>query len=154
MRHREAQVWPGYLSHARQLDREYSPAGTTPIEDRLRYFTRTRGLVFGAYGEASTDVHTLLDIAADEMAEQQWRLAGARSATEMRSFIVSRLRRRMGMATVIAMARHRLARVPYIGVPRAVVAARQRREAAQPYAPAPDHADYFAFQARHVAAAA
>jgi hypothetical protein len=53
----------------------------------------------------------------------------------------------MGMATVIAMARHRLARVPYIGVPRAVVAARQRREAAQPYAPAPDHADYFASMA-------
>ena len=58
-------------------------------------------------------MHTLLNIAADEMAEQQWRLAGARSASEMRSFIVSRLRRRMGMATVIAMARHRLARVSY-----------------------------------------
>ena len=81
------------------------------------------------------------------MAEQQWQLAGARSAGEMRAFIISQLRRRMGMATVIAMARHRLARVPYIGVPRAMVEARLRREAAQPYAPDPAHADFFAFQA-------
>ena len=50
--------------------------------------------------------------------------------------------------------REKKARVSYIGVPREVVAARQRREAALPYAPAPDHADYFAFQARHVVVAA
>ena len=35
--------------------------------------------------------------------------------------------RRLGMAVVQAMARHRLARVPYVGVPHAVVQARAQR---------------------------
>ena len=110
-----------------------------------------RGLVFGQYGEASADVHDLIGVAADEMAQQQWRLAGARTACEMRSFLVSRARRRIGLTTVQAMARHRLARVPYIGVPRDVVTARMQRGQRQrgdphPYAPAAEHADFYQFQ--------
>ena len=145
-------VCRGYLSHARELDGRFSAAGTTPIEDRLRFHTQTRGLVWGAYGEASADVHDLISIAADGLAEQQWRLAGARTASEMRSFLVSRARRRIGLTAVQAMARHRLARVPYIGVPRAaVVQQQQRRQQAQGGAgvqqrPAPDHYDFFGFQ--------
>ena len=114
--------------------------------------TTVRGLVFGQYGEASADVHALIGVAAEEMAQQQWRLAGARSASEMRSFLVSRARRRIGLTTVQAMARHRLARVPYIGVPRDVVTARMQRGQRQrgdpyPYAPAAEHADFYQFQA-------
>ena len=45
----------------------------------------------------------------------------------MRSLLIGRARRRVGMAAVQAMARHRLARVPYIGVSRAVVQARAQR---------------------------
>ena len=47
-------------------------------------------LVFGAYGEASADVHALLRVAADELAEQQWRLAGARTKNEMRAYLISK----------------------------------------------------------------
>ena len=39
---------------------KYSAPGTNPILDRLRSFGQTRGLAFGAYGEASPDVHALL----------------------------------------------------------------------------------------------
>ena len=94
-------------------------------------------------------MHDLISIAADLEAQQQWQLAGARSATEMRSFLVSRIRRRMGVTAVQAMVRHRLARVPYIGVPRHFITARMQRGAAggQPYAPAPSHADFYQFQA-------
>jgi hypothetical protein len=147
VRHREAAVWPAYISHAAALDRLYSPAGTTPISDRLRWYTPTRGLVFGAYGEASADVHDLIRIAAEALARQRWRLAGARTPSEMRSFLVSQARRRVGLATVQAMARHRLARVPYIGAPRAAVLARVQHGRARP-APAWDADDLFAFQAR------
>ena len=49
-----------YLSAARAADRQYSAPGTNPILDRLRSFGQTRGLAFGAYGEASPDVHALL----------------------------------------------------------------------------------------------
>ena len=51
---------------------------------------------------------------------------GARSESEARSFYVARLRRRMGVAAVREFARHRLRRVPYVGVPRAVVEQRMQ----------------------------
>ena len=122
-----------------------------PVEQRLLWFTTVRGLVFGAYGEASADVHDLISTCADQMAQRQWQLAGARNATEMRAFLIGSLRRRMGLAAVQAMARHRLARVPYIGVERQVIVARAqrgrlRRGQPVPWAPEPDHADFFGFQ--------
>ena len=46
---------------------------------------------------------------------------GARTQEEARSFIVSSLRRRLGLVICREFARHRIRRVPYIGVPRAVV---------------------------------
>ena len=124
---RELHVWNDYKYHARRLDRDHSPPGQQPILQRLQSFGRTRGLVFGAYGEASADVHALLALAATAQAEQLWRAAGARTATEMRAFLISKARRRLGMAVVQAMARHRLARVPFVGVSRAVVQARAQR---------------------------
>ena len=154
VRHREATVQTHYLSHARRLDRQlHATAGAPgPIEQRLLSFTTVRGLVFGQYGEASADVHDLIRVAAGEMAQQQWRLAGARTACEMRAFLVSRARRRIGLTIVQAMARHRLARVPYIGVPRDIVTTRMQRGQRQrgdphPYAPAAEHADFYQFQA-------
>ena len=57
---RGVQVNPEYVRHAQGLDRELSPQGMTPIEDRLRHFGDVRAAVFGAYGEASRDVHLLL----------------------------------------------------------------------------------------------
>ena len=144
VRHREAAVWPDYLRHAGILDARFSRPGTTPITDHLRSFGgQVRGLVFGAYGEASADVHDLLSVAADALAAQLWRLAGARGAKELRSFVISQARRRVGMAAVQAMARHRLARVPYIGVPRAVVSGRMRRGMAGPAQPLSDGWGYF-----------
>ena len=110
-----------YLSAARAADRQYSAPGTNPILDRLRSFGQTRGLAFGAYGEASPDVHALLTVAADGLAARQWRDMGARTQEEARSFIVSSLRRRLGLVICREFARHRIRRVPYIGVPRAVV---------------------------------
>ena len=115
--------------YARELDRRFSPAGTTPILDRLRHFTTTRGLVFGGYGEASADVHGLISAAADARAEQVWRPSGARSVSEMRGFIIATMRRRVGLRAVQEMARHRLSRMHYIGVSRQVIQERPQRRA-------------------------
>ena len=144
-----------YLSAARAADRQYSAPGTNPILDRLRSFGQTgqtRGLAFGAYGEASPDVHALLTVAADGLAARQWRDMGARTQEEARSFIVSSLRRRLGLVICREFARHRIRRVPYIGVPRAVVERRMQRgqliggpQARVPlYVP---YADFFQYQA-------
>ena len=53
-----------------------------------------------------------------------------RQRWQMRGFIMAQLRRRVGMAAVQAMARHRLSRMAFIGVARAdLVAWRERRAA-------------------------
>ena len=113
-----------YQAHARRIDADHSPAGTQPVVARLRSFTRVRGLVFGNYSEASPDVHSLLTIAAEAMAQRRWQSMGARSAEEARSFIVSALRRRLGCFVAREFARYRLRRLPYVGASRAAVAAR------------------------------
>ena len=124
---RASRVNATYVKNAQKLDRRHSARGTTPIEDRLRYFGEVRGAVFGAYSEASRDVHHLLDVAADKMAESRWRELGARTKEEARGFFIGALRRRMGLAAARAMARHRLRRVPWIGVNRQVVLDRRQR---------------------------
>ena len=101
--------------------------GATPIEDRLRSFTEARGLIFGAFGEASEDVHALVSIAATKIADDKWQLYGARTASEMRAFVMNRLRHRLGVTSAQAQARHRLAKLPYVNVPRALVRARPQR---------------------------
>lgn len=148
-----------YLRSARRLDRRHSAAGTTPIEDRLRSFTDVRGLVFGAYGEASRDVHLLLGVCATEIAKKCWREMGARTQDEARGFIIGQLRRRMGLITSEVMASHRLSRVPWIGVPRHVVV--NRRTLAGPGGGARanrdgvvDAQDFFAHQQRRIAGGA
>ena len=114
-------VHGAYVRHAQDMDRRYSPAGQTPVEQRLMSFTPVRALVIGQYGEASPDVHSLLEVAAQQRAARMWRCMGARSQEEFYSFTVASYRRRLGMVAVREMARHRLARVPYVGAPRAAV---------------------------------
>ena len=58
--------------------------------------------------------------AAHRLADRRWRQIGARAAGEARSFYVSRLRRRVGIFAVREMARHRIRRIPFIGMPRQV----------------------------------
>jgi hypothetical protein len=101
-----------YLSAARAADRQYcgSTARRAPTPSSTGCARST-----GAYGEASPDVHALLTVAAD----------GARTQEEARSFIVSSLRRRLGLVICREFARHRIRRVPYIGVPRGAVVERR-----------------------------
>ena len=65
-------------------------------------------------------------ISATRLARRHWRSMGARTESEARSFYVARLRRRMGVAAVREFARRRLRRMPYVGVPRAVVEQRMQ----------------------------
>ena len=83
------------------------------------------------------DVHELIGMVADQVAARHWRHMGARSQSEARGFYVQRIRRRLCLITGREMARHRLRRIPFIGVPRATVRARmQHRDA---YGPAQPH---------------
>ena len=61
------------------------------------------------------------------MAERDWRCLGARTQSEARAFYIATLRRQLGVHVVREMARHRLHRLPWIGVPRSVVTRRGAR---------------------------
>ena len=71
----------------------YGPVGSTLIQDRVASFGACRGVVFGNYGEASRDVHTLIHVAAKRLETKHWRLLGARSQGEVHGFYVAQLRR-------------------------------------------------------------
>ena len=104
-----------YQRSARELDTRFYAPPQTPVHDRLLSFGQIRCLVFGAYGEASPDVHHSITAAATRRAQRSWRHLGARSQHEARAFFLQGYRRDVGMAVVREHARVRLARVPFIG---------------------------------------
>jgi hypothetical protein len=145
-------VHDAYLRHARDLDSRYHPQGGRPIEARLGTFGKVRGFIFGAYGEASTDVHDLLSQAARRMADNTWEAAGAIGPNEMYAFYMQQMRKRIGMASVLAMARHRLNRVPAIGVPRQAIEQHMQRARAQVRGrdvSSSDLTEFYAFQVNY-----
>ena len=87
-------------------------------------------LVFGNHGEASQDVHHFISAAARKLASDTCDRLGARSEDEAYSCHVQRFRRDVGIAVAREFARYRLLRVPFVGVPRAVIRDRHagRRE--------------------------
>ena len=113
---RARQVPTEYRRNAREKDQQFGPAGSTLIQDRVASFGACRAVVFGNYGEASRDVHTLIHVAAQRLATKHWRLLGARSQGEVHGFYVAQLRRRMGVTAVREFARHHLRRAAYVGV--------------------------------------
>ena len=154
---RAEQVQGEYRRHAEAIDTQlYAPF--TPVRDRLESFGMVRSLVFGHYGEASADVHALVDAMAQRRARRSWRLMGARTEGEARGYMVAGLRRFVGVFAAREMARHLLHRVPLVGVPRAVLDARRawHRDRQPPQgAVFQGHGrlagqDFFAFQARVV----
>ena len=79
-----------------------------------------RGLVVGAYGEASADVHALLKLTAAKKAETAFKEMGARTPIEAEATLTLSLRRHWGLTFVREYARMRLARVCFVGAPRCI----------------------------------
>ena len=89
-----------------------------PVLEALRQYPEVRSLVWGAYGEASRDVHTLLAEIADHIAQREWGRMGSRTLPEARAHIMAQLRRRWGIAARRECARLRIGRLRYVGAPR------------------------------------
>jgi len=92
-----------YLRKARDVDRVYCgiPEGERgPVENHLQQFGDLRGLVFGAFGEASQDVHKLVQV----MAESRLRSIGLQRGREggegELSVIVGQIRKQLSVAAV------------------------------------------------------
>ena len=65
------------------------------------------------------------------IARRVWRSWGAASVTEARAFVITRLRRIIGVTGARAMARHFLRRLPFVGLSRADMDRRRRDMAAR-----------------------
>ena len=81
-----------------------------PVLSLLRSYGVVRGLVFGAYAEASPDVHALLSHTASVEARRSWEEMGARGYQEARARVSAAMYADWGMAAAWAAARMRLAR--------------------------------------------
>jgi hypothetical protein len=122
---RARQVNKQYEAAARRLDTRChgtapavagAPAAVGPVLTALRAYPAVRGLAFGAYGEASADVHALLRAAAQHGAlTRGWARGGARVLRPAQGILASILRRRWGITCVREYARLKLNRLCYVG---------------------------------------
>ena len=117
---RAASVHRDYELHAARLDarpdvQAFNAGRRDAVSSVLAGYPQVRALVVGQYGEASLDVHELLDLAVEAATRRDWRYLGARSQSEARGYYAASMRRAWGCLFVREMARHRLRRVLYVG---------------------------------------
>ena len=117
---RAMQVAGEYETSAKRLDRQHHSSDDGPVLAVLRGYPPVRGLVVGAYGEASDDVHALLKLTAAKKAETAFKEMGSRTPIEAEATLTLSLRRHWGLTFVREYARMRLARVCFVGARRCI----------------------------------
>ena len=129
---RRAAALPGeYAQKAARADQAYcgTAAGDVgPVARRLQGFEHVRGLVFGAWGEASPMVEALLSALARSGADKHWRGMRCASPAEAVGAMAWYLRRGWALTALRENARLKLDRLEHAG--RGAVAAADRRAAA------------------------
>ena len=129
---RRARALPGeYAAKARRIDQQFcdTPAGVTgPVEAKLRTFDPVRGIVFGAWGEASPDTERLLARLASTGAARHWIDMRSRSPPDACGALAWLLRRRWGMTALREAVRLKLERLEFVG--HGAAAAADRRSSA------------------------
>jgi hypothetical protein len=101
---------------ARKLDTDFNgcnpqEGGMGPVQSALDAFGRVEGYVFGAFGEASPDVHKLTRQIGDLGGARGWRDMGARSPCEASSMLANRAKRLLGIEATRGHARLKLDRL-------------------------------------------
>ena len=135
---RRASTLPAeYRQHAKKVDIEYGgvPQGVVgPVEAKLLSFPPLRRWVFGAWGEASEDVHQLVNDLASSRAKHQQQLEGGwrwskRSEEAEVALLTGQVRRLLSLEGVRSQARCLLDRVRGLGA--GAAAALRRRQWAE-----------------------
>ena len=110
---------------------------------KRRTYEPVRGLVFGAWGEASPAVARLLSLFAYTGAQRHWRGMRCEDPVHAQGAIAWLLRRRWGLTALRENARLKLSRMEYVG--RGAHAASVRRERADEAQAARTRASALAF---------
>ena len=116
--------------NAAKVDERYcgTPQGEVgPVRRQLLSYGTVRGLVFGAWGEASSDAHELLHLLAKKGAQVRWREMGSPDEASAVGCLAWLLRRRWGMTALRENARLKLDRMAYVGRGAAQAADRRQR---------------------------
>jgi len=117
-----------YAAKARRLDSEYggvSQDDTGPIAQKLSSCGRIWSLAFGAYGEASPDVHELVRVLAKTHASNHWVRLGSRDPDEAAAALSRALYRSWGLMAMRGQARLKLAGLSHVGVGAAAACSRR-----------------------------
>ena len=120
-----------YTNKARMVDRRFCNTSTGdvgPVEAKLRTFEPVRGIVFGAWGEASPVVSKLLTLMAKSGALRHWRSMRCSDPAHAVGVVAWLLRRRWGLTALRENARLKLDRLTHVG--HGAVAASRRRDMA------------------------
>ena len=107
-----------YSRKARKVDQDLlqiSNGEKGPVERRLDEFGQLIGLCFGAWGEASVDVHNLIHTLAESRLNFQGLKAGKPRSKHELGVIVGQLRRRLSQAAVKAQVDCLLSRIHQVG---------------------------------------
>ena len=119
---RAEQLQREYEVKARTVDQQYcdvEPGQVGPVEAKLHSLGQVRGVVFGAFGEASRPVHDLVDfIATSRVAvagPQRGRKGALREPEGERAIIVGQVRRKLSVAAIRAQCLSLLGRLQVIG---------------------------------------
>ena len=108
-----------YIHKARALDQRFANADDAgapgPLERKLAGFGRVRSLAFGAFGEASSDVHDLVGVLAKAYASRNWVSLLCRDPAEAQSLVARSLYRSWGCMAVRAQACLKLSGLAYVG---------------------------------------
>ena len=115
---RAARLPQEYAAKARAVDRRYCgtlPGMVGPVERKLLTYEPVRGLVFGAWGEASPVVTRLLSIMAHTGAQRHWRGMRCDDPTQAVGALAWLLRRRWGLTALQEAARLKLHGLEHVG---------------------------------------
>ena len=109
-----------YRRKAKKIDQEIIkiPSGERgPVEQRLDEFGEIKGLCFGAFGEASQDVHDLIETMAESRLRFQVLAEGRPEggSDQEKALIVGQLRRRLSLAAIKAQVECLLGRINQAG---------------------------------------
>ena len=107
-----------YAVKACKLDQRYggpAPEGHGPEVRKLASYGHVRGLVFGAFGEASEDVHDLVASIAKEQAARHWIEADARDQNDAAAIVARLHYRSWDMTAVRAEAGVKLGSLAHVG---------------------------------------
>ena len=129
---RRARALPAeYATKARHVDRRYcdTPVGVVgPVEAILQTYEPVRGIVFGAWAEASPATNKLLSQMAKIGAQRHWRSMRCEDPVAATGVFAWLLRRRWGLTMLRENARLKLDRLEFVG--RGALAASRRRAGA------------------------